>query len=140
MCVESDWKVENGLVAPSGGLALTLALTLSIADSENLNGLAITESLTGSKTNKTEPKLKWNQIYIRWLSLFSFLYPRLTEIYRTEPFIFIYCSRFYTIISCIYTSILFHILIFPFYVFMFLFHVFMHQFHICILSFINISK
>lgn len=36
MCVESDWKVENGLAEPSGGLALTFALILSIVDSENL--------------------------------------------------------------------------------------------------------
>lgn len=36
ICVESDWKVENGLVDPSGGLAFTFALILSIADSENL--------------------------------------------------------------------------------------------------------
>ncbi|KAJ0471232.1 hypothetical protein HanRHA438_Chr14g0681831 [Helianthus annuus] len=36
MCVDNDWKVENGLVDSFAGLALTLALILSIEDSENL--------------------------------------------------------------------------------------------------------
>lgn len=47
MCVESDWKVEKGLVDPSGGLALTFALILSIADSENLKIFSLSGGATG---------------------------------------------------------------------------------------------